>query len=417
MLIELSEFNFKLFIPLIYPIFKRLQDFTKKTYIIKDNHLFKTFRYFFSYIFSFIFLLIIFFRTRKNKEGEQKDVSSNMKTKNGKYIKESNKFLFNEIMELKEQNIKKKRIKSYLFLLLLSAVGFCSYFYRKLFKTDNYGRIKQSLSIILDIGLYTLLSIIILKQKLYKHSYASIGLMGAILILLFIISLYYTDSDYILPGLLYYFLHALLFGLYDVLGKKYMILYFSTPYFLMVSVSIIVLVFLLIYDVIAYYLNPDISGVIEGFQKNIISARNFFLFLSDVLIQFIWNLGIWLTIYYLTPCHYFISSYIAEYFNYIVSATSSDDDFYSTINIIVFSISYFINFFCCLVFNEVIILNFCNLDYNTAKRIKERIKEEALLCDKSQAMSDISDNDFNSSFEKISDGQGNTSSLLYSYDD
>ena len=100
-----------------------------------------------------------------------------------------------------------------------------------------------------------------------------------------------------------------------------------------------------------------------------------------------------------------------------MSATSSDDDFYSTINIIVFSISYFINFFCCLVFNEVIILNFCNLDYNTAKRIKERIKEEALLCDKSQAMSDISDNDFNSSFEKISDGQGNTSSLLYSYDD
>ena len=31
-----------------------------------------------------------------------------------------------------------------------------------------------------------------------------------------------------------------------------------------------------------------------------------------------------------------------------------------------------INIFCCLVFNEVVILNFCKLDYNTAKRIRER---------------------------------------------
>lgn len=31
-----------------------------------------------------------------------------------------------------------------------------------------------------------------------------------------------------------------------------------------------------------------------------------------------------------------------------------------------------INFFCCLVFNEVIIINSFGLDYNTKKRIQER---------------------------------------------
>ena len=57
------------------------------------------------------------------------------------------------------------------------------------------------------------------------------------------------------------------------------------------------------------------------------------------------------------------------------------------INIVIFSIAYFINFFCCLVFNEVIILNFWGLDYNTNKRINERIQNES----KETPKDDISD--------------------------
>ena len=83
-----------------------------------------------------------------------------------------------------------------------------------------------------------------------------------------------------------------------------------------------------------------------------------------------------MTIYYLTPCHYFISEYISEYIYYLQSASEAKDgdEFYSTVNVVIFSISYFINFCCCLIFNEVVILNFCGMDYNTKKRIKERTK-------------------------------------------
>ena len=35
-----------------------------------------------------------------------------------------------------------------------------------------------------------------------------------------------------------------------------------------------------------------------------------------------------------------------------------------------------INIFCTLVFNEVLILNFCKLDLNTKKRIEERMKAD-----------------------------------------
>ena len=62
--------------------------------------------------------------------------------------------------------------------------------------------------------------------------------------------------------------------------------------------------------------------------------------------------------------------------NYILFK-DSNEEFYRTINIVIFSIAYFINFFCCLVFNEVIILNFWGLDYNTNKRINERILKES----------------------------------------
>ena len=79
MWIELSEFNFKLFIPLIFPVFKRVQDVIKKLYMKKDNQLFKTFRYFTSYMLSFIFLIIIYYRTRKIRSRIKKEKCSKNK--------------------------------------------------------------------------------------------------------------------------------------------------------------------------------------------------------------------------------------------------------------------------------------------------------------------------------------------------
>jgi hypothetical protein len=165
-----------------------------------------------------------------------------------------------------------------------------------------------------------------------------------------------------------------------------MTLFFNTPYFMMLVIGSVNIILVLIYDTFAYNFNPEISGVIIGLKVNINSVGSFFEFCLDIIVEFIWNLGIWLTIYYLTPCHYFISEYISEYVYYILSAIESNEGFYSTANIVIFSISYFINFLCCLVFNEVIILNFFGLDYNTSKRIKERIKQETLLNEKEAQM-------------------------------
>ena len=58
MLIEFSEFNWKLLLFLIYPVFIRIQDYSFSSYIKNDDILFKTFRCYLSFIPSGILLLI-----------------------------------------------------------------------------------------------------------------------------------------------------------------------------------------------------------------------------------------------------------------------------------------------------------------------------------------------------------------------
>ena len=132
---------------------------------------------------------------------------------------------------------------------------------------------------------------------------------------------------------------------------------------------------LLLYDILAYLINKKYSGIIIGFGDDINSFVSFIYFFLELVIKFGYATGMWLTIYYFTPCHFIISDLTAEMIKfYIRVATKSKvHDYYSnTIKIIFFSLVYFINVICSLIFNEVIIVKFCNLEYYTNKYIKQR---------------------------------------------
>ena len=84
MLIEFSEFNAKLLIPFIFPIFNQIQNYSEDAYIVKDNHLFKAFIYFLGYIFAVIFLIILKITTRKtDSEKKKSDYINNNQKKEG----------------------------------------------------------------------------------------------------------------------------------------------------------------------------------------------------------------------------------------------------------------------------------------------------------------------------------------------
>ena len=393
MWIELSEFNLKLFIPLIFPVFKRIQDLTKKLYIKKgydDHTLFKTFRYYLCHILAFVPLLIVYYRTKKaendlieiKEENTEKLESVKTLTHNDTLFKT------NTIADLKVANTRKKRMKSYIFLGGLCILSLFCYYYRYFFEKYSAREFKQSMGIFFDIGGYIVLSMLILKQKLYFHNFISMGIIAVLLIVLFIMTtVCIEDKNSIWKSFIYYLFYILLFILYDVLKKKYMNMFFNTPYFMMLVIGIFGCIFVLIYDFILFLIDNDKEEVAKGFTYNIKEIGPAFALILDLIIQFIWNLGIWLTIYYLTPCHYFVSAYISEFIYYIESIKKSKDEpFYGTNNIIIFSIFAFVNFCFCLVFNEVIILNFCNLDYNTKKRIQERQRYESKQTNQAQIL-------------------------------
>ena len=171
-------------------------------------------------------------------------------------------------------------------------------------------------------------------------------------------------------------------------------MFFNTPYFMMLVIGISCTTFVLIYDLFAFIVDRENEEIAKGFQSCITGVGEAFGFILDIITQFIWNLGIWLIIYYLTPCHYFISEYISEYIYYLKNARDSkEESFYKTENIVIFSVGCFINFCCCLVFNEVVILNFCGLDYNTKKRIQQRQRTESRLTVSAQILLETDAND------------------------
>ena len=371
MLIELTTFDYKILILFIFPIFKRIGDYTKQLYVKEDTILFKTFRYNICYIFSVILSFIL---NKKNSDNfqlpnENKDLEEILSPRIS---------TINLIDELMQKNIKNRKLKSFLFLMLLSVISLFTNLYINIYNRKEFIYSKQSIGIFFYIFFFILLSFILLKQKMYRHHLASSITIAIILLILFIITIYIKRND-IFHSFIFYLIYSLSFSLYDILGKKYMNVFYNSPYFMMSIIGVICSTSLIIFDLFAFFLNRDISGIIIGFQKNIINVVNVLEFILDIAIKFIWNLGIWLTIYYFSPCHYFISGYISDYINYIIIASNSSDEFFSSINITIFTIAYLINFFCCLVFNEVIILNFWKLDYNTKKRIRERMNLDTQL--------------------------------------
>jgi len=377
MFIEFSEFNYKLLFFLIYPIFRRIEGFTDK-FIEEDNKLFKTFRHFLSFLFSGIFLLIFYFKTEwapKLIEPKNKNLNKEEKEQSEEDSYSNN---LDQIDIVRKYRERKRKRKSALYLFSLCFLGFFSYYGRDYFsqyleKEDVY--LNHSIRTFLELTIYSALSYLLIKQKLYMHHLISFGSITIMLIIIFIITLSYIND--ILFPIIFFFLSEFVFALFDVLIKRYMNIFYKNPYFIMFFIGVIVTFLLLFYDIIAYFVNSEISGIIIGFQKNINNVVDFLGFILDLFVEYLWNLGIWLLIFYFTPCHFFVSEYASQFIYFIIKAYNKEADFYcKTFNRIIISICYIIIFFFCLVFNEVLILNFWGLDYNTRKRICEREKSE-----------------------------------------
>ena len=93
--------------------------------------------------------------------------------------------------------------------------------------------------------------------------------------------------------------------------------------------------------------------------------------------------GLWLTVKFLSPSHFLTSdSLITLGLNILIDYFNPN---FILLNNPLFYILSFITIIGCLVYNEIIILRICNLNYNTRKEIIKRQKEEDIYNDDNEA--------------------------------
>ena len=196
-----------------------------------------------------------------------------------------------------------------------------------------------------------------------------------------------NDSEYsIYNSIWYYFVYYCLYGSFNILIKKYLSVYYYSLYFILLIMSTFSCFLMLFYDIVAFFANRKLSGIIVSFAENLNSVGSVFLFIVDLLFLFISNLGMFWTIYYFTPVHLIIVEFISELINYYIKLiqykqgqvidNGKYDFIFNTNNIALFSVIFLINLICSLIFNEIFILKFCKLEYNTKKYIKERAEND-----------------------------------------
>ena len=131
-----------------------------------------------------------------------------------------------------------------------------------------------------------------------------------------------------------------------------------------------------------FFFDGNISFLGESIIKEI--KKNFseqplyiLLFIFDLFSGLIRLVGMTLTIYYFSPCHFVISQVLTQIITSSVKWIKNPGDYTST-DIVLSIVLYVIIFIFTLIYNEVIIVKLCTLEENTSKYIRIRETEESV---------------------------------------
>ena len=386
MLIRFGELKKRLLIPILFPFFLKLRRLNRKENSIKSSA-FQGFNDFLSLIICGVFYLILKLNLKSEKENLKKKNNNNSintkeKAQNSHSLNPSVN-IPNEIEQLIQLKRKMERKNQWLFVVGIAGLQLSAIILKTFWKINMEETLKLNISVLMEVFLLIILSYIFLGLKIYSHQVFSFIIIFICLTIFFIESLFYEEKEIKIQNLIEdianYFLVQLVYCLSDVMGKKYLNIYLDSPYLLLFKMGIIGIIPIVIYGIIIEFLDVDNEDYkIFSCFKTI----PLLFYLIDLVFSILYEIGIWLTIYYFTPCHYIVFEMISDFIEVLLTIFVKNDqnkgfdERYNFVQKISFYILYPILIFIVLVFNEIIILNFCGLNYNTKAKIKEREKKD-----------------------------------------
>lgn len=388
-MIEFGEVKMNLFILLIYPVGIIIARSITNHFIANPQYY--LFLFFISHFLTLIPLII--YKTRKiiykNKKIIQKKLDNIDNNSRELSIDPVPKDMKNQIEVLKEKIKKDKKRDKILLFFLIAILYFLTYvffyYFNYITPTNFYGNV----SMITEVLYFSLFNWTIFGNKIYSHHCFSMILITVSIFALYILliikymDLYDCDipSDIIYPSLLNLVVYGP-FCFFLVKGKAYIEKYFISIYELILFLGILCLSILIIFEPISFFISCEdkkhdkmycyedhFAGILSGF-KQASNVEGLFYSLGLVISLFMTTLGLWLTVKILSPFHFLTSDSIITFeLNILMDCHYGH---YILVKDPLFYILSFITIFACLIYNEIIIINIYNLDYNTRKQIIKR---------------------------------------------
>ena len=383
MLIEFGLFKYIHLIVFFFPVITEIKKVIITTTEI-NNLLYKIFNEYLCMSFCGIIYLIIILFTKTSKEKENQTYNNKIKIQLDNLKNENDNQKINIFQKIELENLKKLRIEKrnkFFFTLLITVLQIGGMLIRNIFSSKVNQYLLKNISF-LSLSIFLIIfSIIFLGFSLYRHQYFSLGIIFVCLMIFIIESIIYKDISFIefLYGFLYFSLYEVFFCSADVLGKKYLNTYTDSIYLYLFKIGINGFIPLLLYDIIAYFceLDDPYQGIIKTIIFKLSILETFINFISAL----VFDVGLWLTIFYFSPCHIIIPIILLDFFKIIHELIKNEKNelTYEIGEIISFFILYPFLIIGLLVFNEIIILNFCTLNYNTKLYISKRERIESNL--------------------------------------
>ena len=329
-------------------------------------------------MWNFLFYNKIFKKTKLQKEREKlnkkkkkelKSLNDDLSSSGSSHKTNKRKRSISLYQGLELEYLKKLLTRDknkYFYIILISIFYFSGNIIRNVFYDNAEVQILKSMRIVVLSIVLIFFSIKFLAFSLYIHQIFSLIILFLCLTIILIEAVYY-HKEYMtvkktFNTILYYFSHELFYGLVDVLGKRYLMKFIDNVYFFLMKIGIISLLF---------------------FKLDILDIA------LNLLFDALYILGIWLTIFFFTPLHLIALLLLEDFLNIIICLYFSEygvneeifEDIYERGQEITFYFIYPLIFFAVLVFNEIIILNFWGLNYNTKQYIIERERAESDIDD------------------------------------